>query len=80
MRGPQSNYLTRAHYGAETLTRRARHASARGHRLKPPPCGSRSQRQDAVGWRGKKQKKEGDGPRVEESWAVIGGNRPKAAR
>jgi hypothetical protein len=30
--------------------------------------------------RKKRKKKEGDGPRVEESWAVIGGNRPKAAR
>jgi hypothetical protein len=28
----------------------------------------------------RKKKKEGDGPRVEESWAVIGGNRPKTAR
>jgi hypothetical protein len=83
MRGPQSSYLTRAHYGAETLTRRARHApTARAdtswsHRHVGHAARGRTR------WAGeekKERKKEGDGPRVEESWAVIGGNRPKAAR
>jgi hypothetical protein len=78
MRGPQSNHQTSAHYGAETLGRRARHASAAradtgwSHRHVGPA---------EAGHGGlARKKKEGDGPRVEESWAVIGGNRPKAAR